>query len=63
MGLVKRKVSRFVGERINSDGYHKLHIYRTPLGVFWILRWGYWMAGFIQLFSMGKFYIRFYKQI
>lgn len=63
MSNVLRKIRRWLWTKMLDDGgYHRLRIYQTPLGVFWILRWGYWVAGFSQFFSMGKFYLRISKR-
>ncbi|HEY9005865.1 hypothetical protein [Ohtaekwangia sp.] len=58
-----RKINRLLWTHLlERGGDYNLKIYRTPFGIYWILRWRYWAAGFIQFFSMGKLYIRIRKR-
>ena len=59
MSRISRKINRLIWTQlIEPGGNYSLKIYRTPFGVYWILRWRYWTAGLFQFFSMGKLYIR-----
>ncbi len=63
MSKITRKFNKWIWAKlIDSNGYHKLRIYNTPFGIYWILRWSYWTAGYSQFFSMGRFYIRLRKR-
>ncbi len=42
------------GNLLKTGGYYRFSAFRTPFGVIYFLRWGYWNGGFSNRFWLSK---------